>query len=1196
MRKQHFKRIYGIILALLGLTANAAAYDFEVDGIGYTITSFTELTVTAAAATENAASSLTIPSAVSFNGKELAVTEIGEGFAKNNTIITNVVAEPSVTTINDNAFQGCSNLATFIGNSITTIGEAAFHGCSKLESITLPSLNTVNSSTFYGCSSLGTVDLPQISQIGAGAFQNCTSLDSFNVPTNVNSIEDYAFSGCTQLTNFIIPSSVKDLGENVFTGCTGLKSVTIGRGITFLHQIFRGCNNLEEITIENSNVKLECDFIFSQIPNLKKIYMGRNMRYDPYDYSDRDQPPFYGSNIHEITIGPMVTELPTPYPRRGAFTNCTYLANVSILTTHLESILESTFQNCTSLKTITIPHSIRKIESNAFAGCTNLDSISLGYNLQNIETDAFANCSSLKNITLYSETPPTCGSFSNDAYINAVVNVPEGCLSAYQAAAPWENFWNIKEDASLVYQFEVNGIKYEKIYPQEVSLIDATQCQQSDLAISKVTFKSKEYSIAQIGYAAFKGNSNLNTISLPDGLTSIGSSAFANCSNLTQITLPSGLSEIEDALFYGCTSLNSITIPEGVTRIGEETFYRCSSLTQITLPNSVTEIGNSAFRNCSNLTQITLPSGLSEIEDALFYGCTSLNSITIPEGVTRIGEETFYRCSSLTQITLPNSITEIGNSAFANCSNLTQITLPNSITKLGDNCFSNCNFSTFSIPGSVTTMGSNIFKSCNNLRELIIEPGTSALEIPNGEYDSKTGILKNTVNGKSIRYRITYYKGCFSGLPIEKLHINRNLSAKPRYTISGDGGVDQYEIHAYDGPFYQLPHLKELIIGENVSTLGPNTGHISEIDMDISSGSFGQCTSLRTVSVLNPTPPKGADFSSATYANGLLIVPAGAISAYQEADGWKEFARIVDTSTVLAKEIILDTLSVAMKEGEAIQINATVLPEDAVNKTVTWSSSDAEVATVSEAGLVTALRKGITTITATCDTATTTCEVKVQAIAKEIELNEVSLTLNEDETFQLEATVLPEDAVDKTVTWSSSNEDVATVSETGLVTALESGTAVITATCEGVTATCEVTVQAIAKEIELNEVSLTLNEDESFQLEATVLPEDAVNKTVTWSSSDKDVATVSKKGLVEAVGKGTATITATCGNATATCEVTVMDKTGIEEILQDRNAKFAVYDLQGILVRPKCTLSELQELPKGIYILTNGKERFKVAN
>ena len=1062
MKKQHFKRIYGIILALLGLTANAAAYDFEVDGIGYTITSFTGLlTVTATAATENATSSLTIPSSVSFNGKELTVTKIGEGFAKDNTIITDVVVEQGITTINNNAFQGCANLATFTGNGIITIGESAFQGCSKLESIALPSLITMGESAFYGCSSLETVDLSQISQIGASVFQNCTSLASFDIPTKVHSIGNYAFSGCTQLTNFIIPSSITNLGWRVFDGCTGLKSVTIGQGITILQQIFRGCNNLEEITIEDSSVGLECDFYFNEIPNLKKIYMGRNM----YIYTDDDVSPFYGSNIHEITIGSLVTRFPCyssgpNYYRNDseAFMNCNQLSNVSILTTHLGDIPRSTFQNCTSLKTITIPHSVREIGFDAFNGCTNLDSISLGYNLQNIETDAFANCSALKNITLYSETPPTCGSFSNDAYINTLVNVPEGCLSAYQAAAPWKNFWNMKEDASLIYQFEVDGIKYRKIFQQEVSLIDATQCQQSDLAISKVIFKNEEYSITQIGNAAFKGNSNLKNISLHDG----------------------------------------------ITHIGEEAFYGCSNLTQITLPNSVTE--------------------------------------------------------------------------------------------LGDNCFSNCNFTTFSIPGSVTTMGSNIFKSCNNLRELIIEPGTSALEIPNGEYDSKTGILKETVNGKSIRYRITYYKGCFSGLPIEKLHINRNLSAKSRYTISGDGGVDQYEIHAYDGPFYQLPHLKELIIGENVSTLGPNTGHISEIDMDISSGSFGQCTSLRTVSVLNPTPPKGADFSSATYANGLLIVPAGAISAYQEADGWKEFARIVDTSTVLAKEIILDTLSVAMKEGEAIQINATVLPEDAVNKTVTWSSSDAEVATVSEAGLVTALRKGITTITATCDTATTTCEVKVQAIAQEIELNEVSLTLNEDETFQLEATVLPEDAVDKTVTWSSSNEDVATVSKTGLVTALESGTAFITATCEGVTATCEVTVQAIAKEIELNEVSLTLNEDETFQLEATVLPEDAIDKTVTWSSSDKDVATVSKKGLVEAVGKGTAVITATCGDATATCEVTVMDKTGIEEILQDRNAKFTVYDPQGILIRRECTLDALQELPKGIYILTNGKERFKVAN
>ena len=119
---------------------------------------------------------------------------------------------------------------------------------------------------------------------------------------------------------------------------------------------------------------------------------------------------------------------------------------------------------------------------------------------------------------------------------------------------------------------------------------------------------------------------------------------------------------------------------------------------------------------------------------------------------------------------------------------------------------------------------------------------------------------------------------------------------------------------------------------------------------------------------------------------------------------------------------------------------------------------------------------------------------------------------------------------------------------------------------------------------------------ETFQLQSRIIPRAAIDKPVAWSSSDEDVATVSETGLVTALDTGTAVITATCEGVTATCEVKVMDNTGIEEILPDRNAKYTVYNLQGILVRRECTLGELQDLPKGIYILTNGKERFKVAN
>jgi transglutaminase/protease-like cytokinesis protein 3 len=151
--------------------------------------------------------------------------------------------------------------------------------------------------------------------------------------------------------------------------------------------------------------------------------------------------------------------------------------------------------------------------------------------------------------------------------------------------------------------------------------------------------------------------------------------------------------------------------------------------------------------------------------------------------------------------------------------------------------------------------------------------------------------------------------------------------------------------------------------------------------------------------------------------------------------------------------------------------------------------------------------------------------------------------LTEGESHTLAATVKPDDATDKTVEWSTSDAEVATV-EAGVVTAVKEGTATITAKAGEKTATCTVTVKkkVIAVEsVELDKTELELTEGESQTLVATVKPDDATDKTVEWSTSDAEVATV-EAGVVTAVKEGTATITAKAGDKTATCAVTVKAK------------------------------------------------------
>ena len=249
----------------------------------------------------------------------------------------------------------------------------------------------------------------------------------------------------------------------------------------------------------------------------------------------------------------------------------------------------------------------------------------------------------------------------------------------------------------------------------------------------------------------------------------------------------------------------------------------------------------------------------------------------------------------------------------------------------------------------------------------------------------------------------------------------------------------------------------------------------------------------------------------------------------------------VTVNPILADSITLDKTELTLTIGASEKLTATVLPEDVTDKTVTWSTSDAAIATVDNEGNVTAVAVGETTITATCGDKSATCKVTVNPIlAESIILDKTELTLTIGACEKLTATVLPEDVTDKTVTWSTSDAAIATVDNEGNVTAVAVGEATITATCGDKTATCEVTVNPIlAESITLDKTELTLTIGATEKLTATLLPEDVTDKTVTWSTSDASIATVDVEGNVKAIAVGEATITATCGDKSATCKVTV---------------------------------------------------------
>ena len=222
----------------------------------------------------------------------------------------------------------------------------------------------------------------------------------------------------------------------------------------------------------------------------------------------------------------------------------------------------------------------------------------------------------------------------------------------------------------------------------------------------------------------------IESVEIPDSVTSIGYGAFGGCIGLTTITIPDSVTSIGDSAFGECTGLTSITIPDSVTSIGSGAFVYCNGLTSITIPDSVTSIGDRAFEGCPGLKTVDLTSysKLTSIGDNAFSGCNGLTSITIPDSVTSIGVRAFEGCFGLKTVDLTSysKLTSIENYAFNHCTGLTSITIPDSVTSIGDKAFYYC-----SILREVTYKG-KIYTSkrelLNDLEINNVETGSYAFE------------------------------------------------------------------------------------------------------------------------------------------------------------------------------------------------------------------------------------------------------------------------------------------------------------------------------------------------------------------------------------------------------------------------------------------------------------------------------------
>ena len=350
-----------------------------------------------------------------------------------------------------------------------------------------------------------------------------------------------------------------------------------------------------------------------------------------------------------------------------------------------------------------------------------------------------------------------------------------------------------------------------------------------------------------------------------------------------------------------------------------------------------------------------------------------------------------------------------------------------------------------------------------------------------------------------------------------------------------------------------------MIVVCNSCTEEPASVCVSSLTLDSTAMTLVEGDSQTLIATISPSNAENqkvlwssSNSSVATVKEGVVtaIKPGSATITVKSDDGGKTATCEV---TVNAKvypvtSVSLSKSSATLTEGDEFTLTATINPNNATNKNVSWKSSNTSVATVSN-GKVTAVKAGSATITVTTEDGgkTATCEVTVNAKVYPVtgvSLNQTSVSLTEGDDFDLTATVYPSNATNKKVTWSSSDTSVASV-KNGMVVAIKPGTAIITVTTEdgNKTATCEIIVSERfypVTGVSLNVTNATLTVGETLVLTATVLPSNATNKNLTWSSSKETVATVID-GKIHALTIGSATITVKTeyGKFSSTCNVIV---------------------------------------------------------
>ncbi len=602
----------------------------------------------------------TVPETLS--SVEIANGVIAADAFKNCSKIKSVTLGKGITTVNEEAFKGCSSIeflsAPFIGKNLTSAENGTLKFIfgvipASLSYVEVTGATVLHTEAFVS-SSVKTVALcDSITIIGDKAFMGCKKLESiiFGENSKLSAVGDEAFRGCISLSEFTASDTLLEIGEAAFFGASSLEAFNLG---------------------ENSALAIIKGGAFSSCTSLKSF-----------------------------TLPASVTVL-----SESAFAFATKLENVTV-NDNLVKIASGAFEGCVSLVTVTAtPDSkLETIESGAFKGCVSLASFDVGNDVLSIGSCAFEGCTSLVSVNFSEDNALShlgSGAFKNCKALSTVA------IPASVTRIQDETFFNCASLASISFGEE-----------SKLAVIDQSAFEGCSTLITVIIPDG----VTTISNKAFKECLSLTSVNFgaASQLSSIQGYAFDSCISLTSFTLPAGVSLIGDYAFNNCLGLASFNIEEAtvLSSIGTYAFSDCDKLVSFTVPASISYIGEFAFFSAESLKTVTFADGtaINYIPAYVFYDCVSLESFAVPASVITIGDYAFYNAKALKTISFAeNSLLEsVGNSAFRNAASLESFVAPAALRSIGAYAFSGCSGMKFAhLALSIEEIGAYAFRDCTS--------------------------------------------------------------------------------------------------------------------------------------------------------------------------------------------------------------------------------------------------------------------------------------------------------------------------------------------------------------------------------------------------------------------------------------------------------------------------------------------------